>query len=76
MSGFKTSIARNVQYSRDGVVNEAAIVTGINPDGTANLFVIGEQSMYRVTDAVEYVYTFDARKLHQPNTYRLNWQGR
>jgi hypothetical protein len=76
MSGFKVSIARNVQYSRDGVVNEAAIVTGINPDGTSSLFVIGEQSTYRVTDAVEYVDTFDARKIRQPNTYRLNWQGR
>jgi hypothetical protein len=74
MSEFKVSIARNVQYSRDGVANEAAIVVNVNPVTLVVFNQMGGQ--YVVSDATEYVYSFDSRKLHQPNTYRLNWQGR
>lgn len=76
MSNFQATVGRSVQFvASDGVTICAAIITKIT--GGVNLTVfLPDGTSYSLEDVKEYVDTFDARRISQPNTYRLHWVGR
>lgn len=76
MSNFLPTVGRNVQYISAGEIIFAGVISFINNDGTVDLTTFSKSGVTYIEHVPPYVDTFDGRKLHQPNTYLLNWQGR